>query len=147
MRTTGQKKGVPMSNEQQRHDISDEIWNLLESHLPGQRRQWSKIAQDNRRFISGVFWILRTGALPPYYGKWGTVYQRFRRWQDKRILRKLLEILVDGPDFEWLMIIDASHCRVHPHAAGVQGGNQNMSCTKEGSIPRLILRWMQMLCQ
>ena len=25
-----------MSNEQQRHDISDEVWSLLEPHLPGQ---------------------------------------------------------------------------------------------------------------
>ena len=97
-----------MSNEQQRHDISDEVWSLLEPHLPGQRGQWGGIAQDNRRFINGVFWILRTGApwrdLPPFYGKWGTVYQRFRRWRDKGIWEKLLEILVDEPDFEWLMI-------------------------------------------
>ena len=110
-----------MSNEQQRHDMSDTVWNLLEPHLPGQRGQWGGIAQDNRRFVNGVFWILRTGApwrdLPPCYGKWGTVYQRFRRWRDKGTWEKLLEILVDEPDFEWLMI-DASHCKVHPHAAG-----------------------------
>ena len=101
-----------MSNEQQRHDMSDTVWNLLEPHLPGQRGQWGGIAQDNRRFVNGVFWILRTGApwrdLPPCYGKWGTVYQRFRRWRDKGTWEKLLEILVDEPDFEWLMI-DASH--------------------------------------
>ena len=51
-----------MSKEQQRHDISNEVWNLLEPHLPGQRGQWGGIAQDNRRFINGVFWISRTGA-------------------------------------------------------------------------------------
>ena len=51
-----------MKNEQQRHDISDAVWSLLEPHLPGQRGQWGGIAQDNRRFINGVFWILRTGA-------------------------------------------------------------------------------------
>ena len=139
-----------MSNEQQRHDISDEVWSFLEPHLPGQRGQWGGIAQDNRRFINGVFWILRTGApwrdLPPFYGKWGTVYQRFRRWRDKGIWEKLLEILVDEPDFEWLMI-DASHCKVHPHAAGARGGNQDMSRTKGGSIPRFTLPWMQMVCR
>lgn len=61
-----------MKNEQQRHDISDAVWSLLEPHLPGQRGQWGGIAQDNRRFINGVFWVLRTGApwrdLPPFYG-------------------------------------------------------------------------------
>ena len=45
------------------------------------------------------------------------------------IWEKLLEILVDEPDFEWLMI-DASHCKVHPHAAEARGGNQDMSRTK-----------------
>lgn len=29
----------------------------------------------------------------------------------------MLEILADEPDFEWLMI-DASHCKVHPHTPG-----------------------------
>ena len=29
-------------------------------------------------------------------------------------------------------MIDASHCKVHPHAAGAQGGNQEMSRTKGG---------------
>lgn len=95
-----------MSNEQQRHDISDRAWKLLEPHLPGQRGQWGGIGKDNRRFINGVFWILRTGApwrdLPPCYGKWGTIYQRFRRWRDKGVWEKILEILVDEPDFEWL---------------------------------------------
>lgn len=90
-----------MSNKQQRHDISDEVWNLLEPHLPGQR------------------------------GKRGTICQHFRRWRDKGIWEKLLEILVDELDFEWLMI-DASHCKVHPHAAGAQGGSQDMSRTKGG---------------
>lgn len=45
-----------------RHDISDEMWALLEPHLPGQRGQWGGIAQDNRRFINAVFRVLRTGA-------------------------------------------------------------------------------------
>ena len=42
---------------------------------------------------------------------------------------KILEVLIDNPDYEWLMI-DASHCKVHPHAAGAKGGNQDMSRTK-----------------
>lgn len=74
------------------------------------------------------------------------MYQRFRRWRDKGIWEKLLEILVDEPDFEWLMI-DASHCKVHPHAAEARGGNQDMSRTKGGSIPRFTLPWMQMVCR
>ena len=54
--------------------------------------------------------------------------------------------LVDDTDFEWLMI-DASHCKVHPHAAGARGGNQDMSRTKGGSTPRYIWPWMRMVCR
>ncbi len=38
-------------------------------------------------------------------------------------------------------MIDASHCKVHPDAAGAKGGNQDMSRTKGGSTPKFILLW------
>ncbi len=102
-----------------RHDISDETWKLLEPHLPGREGVWGGIAEDNRLFIDAVFWILRTGApwrdLPPDYGGWSNAHRRFIRWRDKGIWEKLLDILIDEPDYEWPMI-DASHCKVHPHA-------------------------------
>jgi hypothetical protein len=54
--------------------------------------------------------------------------------------------LITEPDFEWLMI-DASHIKVHPHAAGARGGNQCMSVTKGGSTQRYIWPWTRMVCQ
>jgi len=139
-----------MANEQQRHDISDKVWELLEPLLPGQEGQWGGIAEDNRRFLNGVFWNLRTGApwrdLPPVYGKWNSVFQRFRRWRDKGVWEKVLETLIDEPDFEWLMI-DASHVKVHPHGTGAVGGNQDMGKTKGGSTARYTWPWMRMVCR
>ena len=41
----------------------------------------------------------------------------FCRWRDKGIWEKILEALMDDTDFEWLMI-DASHVKVRPDAAG-----------------------------
>jgi transposase len=139
-----------MSREQHRHDVSDEAWNKIEPYFPGQRGQWGGIAQDNRKFFNGVCWILRTGApwrdLPDDYGKFGSVHKRFKRWCDNGIWDKILEQLIDEPDFEWLMI-DASHCKVHPHATGAVGGNQDMERTKGGLTPRYILPWMRMVCR
>jgi transposase len=139
-----------MSTAIHRHDISDKVWALLEPHLPGQRGQWGGTAHDNRRFINAVFWILRTGApwrdLPPEYGNWNSVAKRFRRWVEQGIWEKILECIVDDPDYEWLMI-DASHVRVHPHAAGAVGGNQDMERTKGGSTQRYIWPWMRMVCR
>ena len=139
-----------MTRAHRRHDISDKDWTALEPHLPGQSGQWGGVAQDNRRFVNAVFWILRTGApwrdLPPDYGDWKNTHRRFCRWRDKGVWETLLERLIDEPDYEWLMI-DASHCKVHPHAAGARGGNQGMSLTKGGSTPRYIWPWMRMVCR
>ena len=119
-----------MTAAHRRQDISDRVWGILEPHLPGRAGSWGGKAEDNRRIINAVFWILRTSApwrdLPPDYGGWSNTHRRFIRWRDKGIWEKLLEKLVDAPDFEWLMI-DASHIKVHPHAAGAKGGNQEMS--------------------
>ena len=90
---------------------------------------------DNRRFLNAVLWILRTGAppyqvrgrlwrdLPPDYGHWKNTHRRYCSWRDRGVWDQLLDAVIDDPDFEWLMI-DASHIKVHLHAAGAVGGNQ-----------------------
>ena len=133
-----------------RHDMSDRTWELLSPHLPGRKGTWGGVAQDNRRFINAVFWILRTGApwrdLPADYGDWKNTHRRFCRWRDAGRWEKLLEQLIVEPDYEWLMI-DASHIKAHPHAAGAEGGNQDMGRTKGGSTPRYIWPWMRTVCR
>ena len=93
-----------MSTTIHRHDVSDDIWSVLEPNLPGQKGQWGRVADDNRRFINAVFWILRTGApwrdLPPTYGNWNSVAKRFRRWVENDIWEKILESIIDDPDYE-----------------------------------------------
>ena len=139
-----------MAEVYQRHDISDAAWALLEPRLLGRKGVWGGIAHDNRRFINAVCWILRTGApwrdLPPSYGSWKNTHRRFCRWRDNGAWEALLEQLIDEPDYEWLMI-DASHIKVHPHAAGARGGNQAMNLTKGGSTPSYIWPWMRLVCR
>ena len=126
----------------QRHDISDAIWSKLAPLFPGKQGRGGRPSNNDRKFINGVFWILRTGApwrdLPPYYGNWNSVAKRFRRWVLQGAWEKFLEVLIDDDDFEWL-IIDASHVKIHPHACGAVGGNQDMGRTKGGSIPKYTL--------
>ena len=122
-----------MAGEQHRHDISNRAWEKIKPYSIGERGTRGGNARDTQQFINGVFWILRTGApwrdLPETYGNWKNVRRRFCRWRDKGIWEKILEALVDDTDFEWLMI-DASHVKVHPDAAGARGGNQAMDHTK-----------------
>ncbi len=139
-----------MEEAHRRHDISDELWELMEPHLPGREGTRGVTAKDNRLFINAVFWILRTGApwrdLPPDYGDWKNTHRRFCRWRDKGVWEKFLEILVNDPDFEWLMI-DASYIKVHQDGTGAKGGNQDMGRTKGGSTQKYIWPWMRMVCQ
>ena len=132
-----------MTEDYRRHDISDRVWHLLEAHLPGRQGSSGRNARNNRQFINAVVWILRTGApwrdLPPEYGDWKNTNRRFCRWRDKGIWEKLFKLFVQDPDFEWLMI-DASYIKVHPHAAGAVGGNQDMGRTKGGSTRRYTLQ-------
>ena len=48
-----------------------------------------------------------------------------------RVWAGLLDTLIDGPDFEWLMI-DSSYIRAHPYSAGAKGRNQSIVRTKGG---------------
>jgi len=133
-----------------RHDISDSIWTRLENLLPGSSGCVGRPCSNNRAFINGVLWILRTGApwrdLPPCYGKWSSVHKRFVRWRDRGTWENLLNIVMDDPDYEWLMI-DSTCCKVHPHAAGARGGSQEMSRSKGGSTQKFMLPWMRMVCR
>ena len=63
-----------MTPAHRRHDITDQIWERLQPHLPGGAGKRGRPARDNRLFLDAVFWNLRTGApwrdLPPDYGDW-----------------------------------------------------------------------------
>ena len=139
-----------MSEDYHRQDITDHAWGLIEPRLPGRAGAWGGVAKDNRTFINAVMWILRTGApwrdLPRDYGDWKNTQRRFCRWRDKGHWERLLNELIEEPDFEWLMI-DASHVKAHQHAAGARGGNEAIGLTKGGATPRYIWPWMRMVCR
>jgi transposase len=109
---------------------------------------WGGVAVDNRRFFNAVMWIARTGApwrdLPPEYGGWSNTHRRFIRWRNKGVWEKLLEIMIDEPDMEWLMV-DASYVKAHRHAAGAKGGNEAIGCTKGGSTQKYIWPWIHLV--
>lgn len=134
------------------HDdrLSDAAWRLLEPPLPGQSGPLGRRCARQSPFSRRCLVDLRTGApwrdLPASYGDWKNTHRRFCRWRDRGIWERLLEQLIDEPDMASLMI-DASHCKVHPHAAGARGGNAGMSRTKGGSTPRYIRPLMRRVCQ
>ncbi len=109
-----------------RHELTDEQWALVESHLPRSTARTGRPASDRRTQLNGIFWILATGApwrdLPERFGPWGSVWKRFDRWGAKGVWKRVFEALQD-PDLEWV-IIDSTVIRAHQHAAGKKGGKE-----------------------
>ena len=91
-------------------------------------KKWQQIIDDMTYQIeSGSYWKLIFQV--------DRAAQVVTHWRDKGIWDKLFKLFVQDPDFEWLMI-DASYIKVHPHADGAVGGNQDMGRTKGGSTAR-----------
>ena len=137
-----------MNESYNRHDISDELWALIEPHTIGNVGTWGGNAKDTRTFINAVFWILRTGApwrdLPSSYGNWSNVNRRFCRWRDKNIWESIFLAVIGEVECEWL-IIDASFIKAHKDAHGAKGGNQDIERSKGGRHLKSILPWTRMV--
>lgn len=134
-----------------RADLTDELWDVLESLLPrgkkpGRPPKWTK-----RQSIDGIRWRVRTGApwrdMPAVYGPWQTVYGLFRRWQRSGVWRKILSRLQAIADaagmIGWDVSVDSTVARAHQHAAGARKrGNCRRNRRVESGLPNLtITRW------
>ncbi len=134
-----------------RHDLTDQEWELLEPHLPGSTagragRPWA----DHRRVVNAVLWRTRAGAawrdVPVGYGPWKTIYNRHRRWSADGTWERLLGELRRGCDAglqSWDVGVDSTVIRAHQHAAGAKKGTQNprhLDAAKGGSRPKFTLK-------
>jgi len=137
-----------MHEDYRRHDISDEIWSIIEPYTIGNKGTWGGNAKDTRQFINGVFWILRTGApwrdMPSCYGHWNAVQRRFCRWRDKNIWENIFLAVIGELECEWL-IVDASFVKAHKDAHGAVGGSQDIERSKGGLHQKSILPWMRLV--
>jgi len=110
-----------------RHELTDEQWALVESHIPLSTARTGRPARDRRTLLNGIFWILSTGApwrdLPERFGPWQTVYDHFRRWRKSGVFAAMIEALqvkLDNQGYiDWqLWCVDGSNVRAARAAAG-----------------------------
>jgi len=124
-----------MTTTHRRHDLSDRVGQRLAPHLPGGPGQVGRPAADHRRFLHAVLGILHTGApwrdLPPDSGDGKHTHRRFRRWRDRGVWAALRAAVRDEPDCA-AGRIEARPIKVHPHAAGAQGGHPQRARTQGG---------------
>ncbi len=108
-----------------RHRLSDAQWERIAPVIAGKPGDPGRHGENNRLFVEAVLWLARTGApwrdLPAEFGNWNSIFRRFRRWAKNGVWARILEILIEDPDLEHL-IIDATIIRTHQHAAGGKGG-------------------------
>lgn len=75
--------------------------------------------------INAMVWIARSGApwrdLPERYGSWNSVYSRFRKWIEDRILDNVFRVLSLDAELEELFL-DAAIVKAHQHSAGAKKG-------------------------
>jgi transposase len=78
--------------------INDATWRVIEPLLSGGHSGPQRVC--DRRVISGIAYALMTGcswsALPRDYGPPTTIYNRYVRWQDRRVWRKIIQAIEDA---------------------------------------------------
>ena len=109
-----------------RMGIRDDQWDRIKDMLPGRAGHVGVTARNNRLFVDAVRY--RTGIpwrdLPEKYGDFRNVHRRFSRWAEKGIWAKLLSVLTQEADTEYVMI-DSTVVRAHQHSAGAVGRDPN----------------------
>src|SRR3954469_6690111 len=112
-------------------------WDLIKDMLPGRTGHVGVTARNNRLFVDAVLYRYRTGIpwrdLPEKYGDFRNVHQRFSRWAEKGIWAKLLSVLSQEADTEYVMI-DSTVVRAHQHSAGGRDPNQQAIGRSRGGL-------------
>jgi transposase len=104
--------------------LTDAQFERIRPHLPTDTRGKARV--DDRRVISGIVHVLRSGGrwvdAPAVYGPRKTLYNRFVRWAEKGIWKKLFQALAAAGGPPEQVLIDSSAVKAHRSAAGGKGG-------------------------
>ena len=102
--------------------LSDEAWSAIEPLLPSNQPCARRV--DDRRIISGIIHVLQSGCrwrdCPGEYGPCTTVYNRFNRWNRRKVWQRIYAALVEAGRIGGTVALDSTHVRVHRSAAGAQ---------------------------
>jgi transposase len=104
--------------------LTDKAWaDIAEVLAQVKRKDGRPPEQSDRMFIEAVLYLARTGApwrdLPTEFGHWDAVYNRFRRWEQSGVWRRLgAGLQPDKFKGARQLFIDSTIVRAHQHAAG-----------------------------
>lgn len=107
---------------------------------------------SNYQFMCVLLYIIENGckwrALPEKFGKCHTIYMRFIRWIESRIITKIFEKLQELNIIDTrtdVLCLDSTSIKVHPDVSGARKKHveQSIGHSKEGSPQRYILYILQ----
>lgn len=125
-------------------DLSEREWELLRPLLTRSDARGAGLVYDKRELINAIFYLLDNGckwrSLPKCFPPWSSVYDHFRRWNQRGIWKKALEVLQRrhrqaqgrAPTAS-LAIIDAQSVKTvyRGEARGFDGGKKNQRPQKK----------------
>ena len=123
--------------------ISDALWSKIEPVLRELKHAaGSPPKLSDRMFIEAVLYQARTGIpwrdLPDEFGDWNAVYHRFRRWEKRKLWKRLWQRF-QSIDDERLkeLFIDSTIARASARGRGVKknGGPQAQALGRPSQRP------------
>jgi transposase len=123
-----------------RTELTDGEWELIEPFLPIGR--FGPYPERLREQFEGVVWKFRSGGqwreMPSEFGAWQTVYDRFRQWRDAGVFQALMEGMITeaarrGQVDLSLVGVDSTVARAHQDAAGMQVGEEVLTCLEKAA--------------
>jgi putative transposase len=125
-------------------DLSDGQWQVLEPLLTRSDPRGAVARHSKREVVNAIFYVLDNGIkwrnLPRHFPPWQTVYDHFRRWNQRGLWAHVLEVLQSRVRLKLgrapqpsLAIIDAQSVKtIHRgEARGFDGGKKNQGPQKK----------------
>ena len=113
----------------ERHELTDEQWELVEPHLPRSTARTGRPPNEPRVMLNGILWILSAGApwrdLPPHFGPFQSVHRYFTHWRRDGVFAAIVDALQLKLDktgrIDWeLWCVDGASVRAARAAAGAE---------------------------
>ena len=111
------------------HSVTDEQWGKIEPIITNKIGNWGGAnAHDNRTFVNACLYIIKTNSpwhtLPSEYGKYKAINRRYNRWRNQHVWDNIIAILLNEPDYEWLI---------------------SEQSTNHDAIPNFTMKWIAMI--
>ena len=104
--------------------LKDAQWQRIAALPPGTRSSWAPGPRQSPINRSGVMGGADRIAVAQFAGSIRQLVHRLHAVPaaQKNVWERISQTLSDDPDFEYVLVIDATLMRVHQHGTGAKGG-------------------------